>query len=127
MMAMSDHDVQELLRQLDDQELEIIALRFERDTLLAQRDATRAFLGDLLNGSPLDDSKKLTEYELAVQCVEAYPLQPITAIKELRSRSRGKFGTQLSGDSGERHFSLKEAKDLVDKVRADRRAAGVAI
>jgi len=90
-------------------ELEVAALRMERDMLLQQREGTQEWLGKLIHGSPIDPAYGQPDPNvvLADRLVEEFPDKKIMAIKELRSRSmtKGSYGDSLG---------LKEAKDYMD-------------
>lgn len=91
--------------------LEVAALRFERDFLLAQRDATREWLGEHIKGTPLNPDQSLTLTEYARSLVKSAPRGPghnpkIAAIKMLREYSMTVPSRTALG--------LKEAKDMIE-------------
>lgn len=91
------------------------ALEFEVASLIAQRDATRAWLGDtVVARSPLaEHTNPTTVEEKARQLAQQYPEQKIMAIKDLRAWSHHPDRGNMTS------LGLKEAKDAMDRAYAE--------
>lgn len=92
-----------------DLELENAALRAERDMLLQQREATKEWLQEALQGSPLHPVNTVAASQeelrsIAERLARMHPQQKIIAIKEMRT-----WGFASGWDMG-----LKDAKDWCD-------------
>lgn len=91
------------------------ALEFEVASLIAQRDATRAWLGDtVVARSPLaEHTNPTTVEEKARQLAQQYPEQKIMAIKDLRAWSHHPDRGNMTS------LGLREAKDAMDRAYAE--------
>lgn len=106
-------DVAELTTRVAQLEAELTVVTFERDQLVAERNAVRVYFGGTDVGNVLErqadpanlTGRRVTLEEVADRIYAQYPDRKIQAIKELR--------TAMSQPGG-LSFGLKEAKDAID-------------